>query len=293
MTDAERLALLLEGKLPAEDRTRLLAELEASPELREAYADAVTVLDEVVPGAARDRAPAPISRAPSLKRRVTGFAIAAGLLLALLVPLTRLARRPTGLPEPSRIIAQLADRGVDASQLEAKPWRELRGASQTLPRRASAVRIGALIADFDIASARGDSSAPVIAARIAALADVYPGGGGAGDAYRAVAADRTLNAARKDEALRAMETLIGANDLRLGAWLEAARIAARSRDSSFFAAPTTTRALNAATSIGADQPAVRDAVPALSAALDAKPRDWTAVSGAVDQVLKALADLPP
>jgi len=290
MTDAERLALLLEGKLSAEDRTKLLADLEASPELREAYADAIAVLDVAVPAPARDRGPTPISSAPSLRRRVTGFAIAAGLLLALLVPLTRSARRPTNLPQSSAIVALLADRGRDASQLEAKPWRELRGASQTLPRRASAVRIGALIADFDIASARGDSSASVIAARIAALADAYPGGGGAGDAYRAVAADRTATAAKKDEALGAMETLAGANELRLGTWLEAARIAVRSRDSSFFAAPATSRALNVARSIGADQTTVRDAAAALSAALDARPRDWTAISGAVDKLLKALAD---
>src|SRR5262245_39149283 len=110
MTDAERLALLLEGKLSAEERTRLLAELEASPELREAYADAIAVLDEVAPGAARDRAPTPISSAPSFRRRVTGFAIAAGLIIAVVVPLTRSARRSTNLPEPSAIVALLGDR---------------------------------------------------------------------------------------------------------------------------------------------------------------------------------------
>ena len=286
--DAERLALLLEGKLSADDRAKLVAELEQSPELREAFADAAAVLDEVAPNVKADAKPViPIRSAPSRRQRFTGFAIAAGLVLALAVPVTRWVRRSNDFPEPSAVVAMLASSAV-SRPLTAEPWRELRGAGQALPVQARAVRIGALIADLEVASIQHDTGADRIAARIGSLANEYPGGSVAGDTYRALTS--ASDASTRGEARRTMETLVGSRELRLGAWLETARLAAAAHDSSFFASTVTRSALRIAASMTSDQPAGRDALTRLSNVLATPTRDWSAISAETDRLLAALAD---
>jgi hypothetical protein len=228
--------------------------------------------------------------APRFPTRTVGLAIAAGLVIAVVVPLTRSIRRVPDLPTPAAVVATLGDKSIGASLIDTKPWRELRGAPGPLTRHGRAIRIGALIADLEVASSRGDTASALIAVRIGALADEYPGGGGTGDAYRALAAGGAATAERRSAAAEAMETLVGTRDLRLGAWLETARMAARSHDSAFFAAPSTKAALSRARSLAVGRPNADEAVETMSAGLDAPARDWNAIAVASDNLLATLAN---
>jgi len=52
--DAERLAALIEGRLPPDERERVLAAIDKSPDLRDAYADALAALGAMTPPAVRE-----------------------------------------------------------------------------------------------------------------------------------------------------------------------------------------------------------------------------------------------
>jgi hypothetical protein len=294
--DAERLAKLLDGRSTGAERDELLAELERNPDAREVLGDAAAALVELeqdsVPASGAAKVVPIDEKRPRWIGREIVIAIAAVLVIAAALQVSKRARDRNELPRVDRLVALIpATAASPATDWRIHPWREFRGAGQPLTPRGRAMRVGALIADLEALATRGDSSATAIASQVAVLLDEYPGGSSVGDAYRSLADTQSVRApARRTEAAAAAETLVGRTDLRLGAWLEAARIAAATGDTAFFSRSDTTAAVRAALFAAGNDSGLRRSVTALSTALNTSPRDLRRISTALDTVLGEFAN---
>lgn len=293
VTDPERLAMLLEGKLRPEERAKILAELENAPETRELLADAAAAMGEMDAGATAAEQAIPLwaSVRPRFYGRRLWFAAAAVLVFAVSVPLVRSARAVQTLPDVGALVQTLEQGAINPPQWQNRPWREFRGAGQPLSQHGRAIRIGALLADLELLTRARDTSVALIASQLAGLLDEYPGGSAAGDSYRAIAnRGPVVDSSERATARRGAESLAGIKDVRLGAWLEMARLAAARRDSAFFDSPTARTAIRLAISSGDADPVIRAAAVRLSAALETSQRSWAAIVNAVDGALASLAN---
>jgi len=290
---AEQLALLLDRRLSDDERAKVLASIDADPEAREALADAAAVLEEL-----NDSSHVLEGRRSSVRstwmhfrvRRDIWLAAAAVLVIALAVPLVNGVRKPARLP-PVETIALALEHSGSASITTSRPWREFRGAAQPVSRQGRAVRLGALLADLSLFAAAGDTAATSLAAQIAAAVDEYPGGSAVGDSYRAMIRPGALpDALTRGRGAQAAEALVGERTLRLGGWLEAARIAAVRHDSAFFERPTTATAIRIATEVASSDSGATLDVALLSTTVTSPRRDWDQLSRAVNAALAALAN---
>ncbi|MFL5614813.1 MAG: hypothetical protein ACJ796_14215 [Gemmatimonadaceae bacterium] len=263
--DPEQLALLLEGKLDAHARAKLLTQLDASPESLEILSDASAVLPSLPRSTAWLRTP-----------RSQWLAIAAVLVVAMVLPLLWISPSRT-LPTPESVVSWLGP----ASALATQPWHALRGNGEQLSRDHRAVRVGALLMGLELRIASGDTSAGTAALQIAALLDGFPAGSTAGDAFRALA--QSPNAAALRAARVAAEEMAGEQAVRAGAWLEAARIAAGRQDPSFFKRPSTSRAIDVSGGFAADVPTADN----LRSLLQNKTYNWPAIGRELDTLLAA------
>src|SRR6185437_3093938 len=86
----------------------------------------------------------------------------------------------------------------------------------------------------------GDPRSAAIATEMASLLDAIPGAGPVAQIYRSVAArpgDSSNTSTLVAQGRRAISQLPGDSLVTIGAWLEAARLAARQRDTGFFERP--------------------------------------------------------
>jgi hypothetical protein len=292
--DPERIAALIDGRLNAADRTALLAELEASPEAFEIYNDAVAALREGVtetaPGIPAGASPS--RRMPRWFRTYAPVtALAAALAIAVALPLMRRAGR-SGLEEP-RALAALVEPTGDATTIwQRTPWNESRGSAEALSARARGVRIGAFIVDLEVLARARDTSATRIALQIASLLDAIPAGAVAASAYRSLASQGMGSASAEalGSAASFAEQVAGVSAVRVGAWIEAARMAAAQRNASFFQSMKREDVERAIASVPALPASARSAFAELTRLLDASPRDWPAVENALSALLREIAD---
>lgn len=291
--DPERVAALLDGRLDAAQRAEVLAQLEASPEALEAYADAVAVLRELEaePDATRV-APAESRRTRFAGRRsmVYSLALAAGIVLVVLV-VRENGARPESLPEPSAMVAAIARPPAEPGEaLGAALWSEQRSGDVTLSMRARATRLGVRIVQLAWMARAGDTAATAAALQIAAFLDDVPAGSVAAAAYRAMAdrAPAAMDDAELARAARLAEEVTDGRALRAGAWLEVARVAVQQRDTEFLHATGSREVARAIVSDASEQPAA-----ALAARLDRELRapapDWEALRDILPSLLRALA----
>lgn len=245
----ERLAALLDGRLDERERAEVLRALDADPELRAAYADAAAIEGELAAAGASAGAGADVrafrhEAAPGRWRSGRVMLLAAGLAGVAFLPWA-VARSRGGAVEPYALVRQLdVERRVG---LPAEPWAVTRGSGVVMSERGRAVRLGARLVDLELAIAAGDSGMRAAAASVEQLAMSEPPLTGAPvDFYRQVAAgdaDAARDRGARREGWEALSELAGADAARLGAWLEAARVAAVQRDDEFFRSPATTRLL--------------------------------------------------
>ncbi|MEO6525470.1 MAG: hypothetical protein ABIP93_02485 [Gemmatimonadaceae bacterium] len=328
--DPERLAALLDGRLAAADRQRLMEKLAVSDESLAAYADAAAVLGEleregviaarateadgaapapsvVPPGVtttpAEQRATVtPIAEARARSRPVSRMplmrwaALAAAVVIMIAGPVLWRRSRPDGgidLASGAVSYAALLAPDVRAAGLpvgwDATPWGTTRGASDPLTPEARAVRVGSRVTDLELAAGARDTAATrAIANEVAALLEEVPGAGAVSSTYRsfagAAADTEALSRARRDAALVA-----GQDDLALGLWLEAARVAAARRDSAYFGRPESRASLARARGSRAVQSLAPASMSTLDAAL-AATRDivWASVERELTALLAAL-----
>lgn len=225
---------------------------------------------------------------PTNRTMLQWFAVL--IAAALVVALSPLAFRQFGsraLPQSTMLLASVAPTDSTVETLLAQPiWGETRGDGEGgLSAAARAVRVGAAIAELELRHRRADSSARAIAERVAGLLGTFPRSGDAVNAFR------SLGASPHDSALRNAATMAeevaGASGVRLGAWLQSARFAAATGDSSPFDAARVRSVSRAAITID-DRAGTEYAARQFEDVTRKRPHDWAAIATSVDELLHLL-----
>lgn len=293
--DLERLGALLEGRLAQDERAELLARLAASEEARDVFADTAAVLRELdeedaAPAAvARTATPATgtVSGAARRPRRLPAWAlggIAAGIALAVALPLTLRSR---GLPSPETTLEAFTARGGGLPAYWPNAWPAARGEGEVADAGATASRLGVTHLHLLLAVASNDSSAKAEA--IAGAQDLLAGEWAlAAEEYRELSG-RGVTREQIAEAGAEVARTVGESRFRLGAWAEAARLAAARRDPAFFRSRATRSALDHAARLS-DLPApAPTAIQELSRLRESRGSpDWPALQRATSQLAASL-----
>ncbi len=292
LDEAERLAALLDGRLDAAAHADVLSRLATDDEALAAHAEAAAVtraLEEedaaagVTPLRSAARAASPFSGA---RRWGAVAAVAAAVALA---PLAWSRMQPAGLQEPGALAERLAATGTALpTDWDPSPWGSTRSATDAMTPRARAIRIGARLVELELALRGQDPAAAGTAAQVATLLGELRGAGPAVSRFRQIqeraGAPWPELEPLMEEASDAAD-LAGEDDVRLGAWLQAARIAAGRRDAGFFG----TRAAEAALDHLQDDPANRDAGERIRTLTSAEGTpDWNTVASHLSEILDRL-----
>jgi hypothetical protein len=236
-------------------------------------------------------------RRPAVPRWVALAAVLAGVALAgrALWPGTSPAGEPVRLAER----LEQADQGLPAGWTTDTPWAVVRGdgaAGGASPeeRVARAADAGALLLDLSVAVQGRDSAETWLLAR--QIAELYdPRTTGPGGALREIIDGagspperlRPLVEQATDQVAQRLEQ---PEALRLGAWIEAARLAAKTRDAAFFEEARTRRILDDAARLTASDRRARGAVEQVRGLLPpgaGTPR-WEALAAALEVLVGEL-----
>lgn len=304
--DDERLSALLDKRLTGPQRDELLAHLAADDEDYQVFMDAADILREAeaeeAPGKVEAEAvegaripprgrPAPHRWTHGTPRR---FAIAAAVVgIVVLGALAMRARAAAAAGHPVRLALALdhAAQGLPGGWTEQqRPWDSERGEPAGRPA-GRAAQAGVLLVDLSVAVAARDSANTELLAT--QLQERF-------DPQAAPSSPIRQIAARAGEPATALRPLLegaterlerlGRDYLRLGAWTEAARIAAHRRDEAFFRSGATRGMLRRAERLTAADPTALDAVSSVRAALAAQgPPDWNALTERLDTLLNEVA----
>ena len=296
-TDAERLAALLDGRLDERRRAEAVARLASSDAELEVFVDALAVMREMEAGDAADGVVPlrPPARKPWWRRPGGHWAAVAAVLVGLaLLPVLWTRSQGPDVRDPGSYAALLEDRGAGIpAGWDRSPWGTTRGPGDPLTEQARAVRVGAGVTDLEVAVASRDPRAAEIAAEIDALLGGVPGGSGAAMYYREIG--RRAGGGQDQlrplmmEGRRAAAALLGDSLVAVGAWAEAARLAAARRDEEFFRSPGT-RAILAQIEAMADLPSPARATAGRiqsAVAVDGAP-DWAGLERDAAELLAAL-----
>jgi len=315
-SDDERLAAFLDGRMDARRREEMLAHLTTSEEDRAVLAGTADILrqleeagaaapeeepalaaggkpaDTAVPEgvipldarrASRDRE-AGRRRAPALR----WLALAAVLAcVALAVGVLR-SRSSVG-GDPVRLAMRLEQGAEGLPTGWERPGRSDRGDDPggTLSpgeRSARAAQAGAMLVDLSVAvEARDSVETRLLARQIAsrfdppggrngALREITDGAGARPEGLRPLVIDATERIAKR----------LDGDALRLGAWVEAARLAANRQDAAFFRDGETREMLDRAERLRAADPPAYAAAQRVRPLLSADPPPWTALVPALD-----------
>ncbi len=266
--DDERLSALIEGQVRGRERDELLAHVAASDDDYEVFTDTAAVLQALEGEEARAGATTetPVIPLPDVTRRrgapIRLLAIAASVVGVVLISTLALPRRESPAHEP----LQLAARVHPANQGLPEDWRSptqsgARGPAGGAADDALAVYAGAMLVDISIAARAGDTAQTrELATRLSSRSE--PGASAAAPLQRIIAnpgAPADSLVALLDQATDRLADL-GRRPLELGAWTEAARLAARQRDEEFFGARATRGMLGRAERIAGNDATTRAAV---------------------------------
>ena len=284
--DAQHIAALIDGRLPPDEREKVLAAIDASPHLREAYADALATLGAMTPAPTRA-----VDRRRFLPHLTPlhwlEVAAAAAVVIAITPTLIRRVSRG-GVPDASSLIASLSVNDSVAANLFAQPiWGATRGDGESqLASTARAIRLGAAIASFEMRQARADSAAGASALEVAALLETFPGGSIAANAYRGLST-RVPADSEVDAAARLAEQLAGTRPVQLGAWLQGARFAASASDTTWFAGNVGQAISRSAITID-DRADTEMAAKQFEQVVTERPHNFTAIATASEELLRLL-----
>ncbi|HEX8452425.1 MAG TPA: hypothetical protein VF647_10030 [Longimicrobium sp.] len=311
----KRVAAFLDGRMDARSREDMLVHLAGSDEDREVAVGAAAILrqleEEDAAAAAsveepdsRETAVIPLDTrraepARELRRRAPVLQwLAAAAVLAGIALFSGRALQDRAAGEPVRIAARLEHgaEGLPAGWTERRPWTSARGddpgrALTPGARRASSARAGAMLVDLSVAvQARDAAATRVLAAQLAARFD--PQGGRAG-APRKITDSAGGSPERLrpliGEATKRIEDRLDRDVLRLGAWTEAAGLAAARRDAAFFRDRSTRRILDRAGRLTQADPSADAALKQVRLHLSADPPRWEALAPALDALARELA----
>ncbi len=200
-------------------------------------------------------------------------------------------RRPAG-EDPVRLAALLAhaEGGVPEGwvPLRSSP----RGGGQDAVSPGQSASAGALLVDLAVEVQAGDSAGVrELAERVHARFDRQ---GGPSGPFRRIAARAGAPADSLApllaEGTKRLEARLRRDHLRLGAWVEAARLAAHGRDAAFFEARETRAMLRSAEGLTRDAAAAHQPLAQVRAALPAGgPPRWEALGTGLDALQTAIA----
>ena len=285
--DAERLAALIEGRLPPDERERVLVAIDKSTALRDAYTDALAALGAMTPAPVREvpRWNFLASLTPLQKLEVA----AAAVVLIAMSPLVFRQLVSTGVPDTGDAVASIALSDSAATGILNQPvWGVTRGDGEgTLSPDARGIRVGAAIASYELRRNRADSLSAAAALEVAALLESAPGGAIAANAWRSMGNASAITESSMTEARRLAEQVAGAERVRLGAWLQGARFASAASDTEFFSDRTARSIAKAAITLD-ERVETGHAARQFEQIVSARPRDWTATSTAVEELLRLL-----
>jgi len=309
--DPETIAALLDGRLRGEERARVLAAIDASPELLAIVGDAAEIRELLGPTDRTEtdqpNAPAdtpaersatispparPETNAPRLafrRRPMWLFATLAAAAVVIVASVPLLVRRSRTDFSTPRIVAALAHPAATAAELPGDAWGTMRGVGDAASTDGHVVRIGARLADAQLLNAAGDTALRSVAAQIAALLETIPGAAIDAPTFRQLAAT-TPGAAAEGmlrEGTAGAERELSPNELRAGTWLETARIASARGDTSFFSGAMNDNAKSAV--LSAAQGPNHALADSLVAAISAPTRDMGLISNLSTRLLAALA----
>jgi hypothetical protein len=293
--DPQDIAALLESGLDSPRRAELIERLAASP------ANAALLADAVALGAELD-ASALAKRSNNLFRTIRWLAVAAGIAAIGILGWLFMPGQSDGSMPAARYAFQLAQRSsisAPPASWAAQPRPVYRGRAPEGSDAARDARIGALLVDLNIALRTGDQRASDYARAIANLIDGMDSKqlpGPAVGLFREIADSSVVLPSRAAALLQSSTELRMPGDdeqVRAGAWLEAARLAAAVRDSAFFRAKSNIEELRKLTGAAALPLDARQHLHVTDSALAAPRPAWPVIQAQFDSALLAVgADRP-
>lgn len=306
--DDERLSALLEGKLDERERRELLAYLAEADEDYEVFAEAAAVLHELeAAGEVIDEPPVPAGaeaaggqgEAEEPEGKVIPFPepkpepfwkrpiVRVAAVLAVLVVGYAVASRARGpASDPVRLAARLEEggrRGLPENLDDLRSPGLMRSGDPGTPADpGQAAYAGVLLTDLAVAVRAGDDQdVRDIAGQLRGFDPGAAGSGGPLEELETRAGDspEALGPLVRQVTER-LEGRLGSDPLRLGAWAEAALLAADAHDAAFFRDGDGPALLRKAETLAAADPEAVGAVRGIrdATAGDAPP-DWATVQG--------------
>jgi len=292
--DDERLAALFDGRLDATQREELLAHLSAGGEDYAVYTEAAAILqamEEREQGAASPARRVLPFRRPGVWAWATPARVAAlaAVLAAVAVTAILTLRRPAaGAVDPVRLAAradpgqnELPDGGVPGGSA-------VRGG--TPPRTAAAAHAGALLVDLSVAvQSRDTADTQLYANRLLSFERAK-----AASPLRRIAerpaAPRDSLLSLVDLATKQLSGRLDNDYLGLGAWTEAARVAARQQNAGFFHSDETRTMLARAAELTRRNAPAHAAVERIRSVLaPAGEPDWAALDAGLRALFGTIA----
>jgi len=249
------------------------------------FAEAAAIQHEMEAEELAATSPRVVSIDRARKRRVNWLGIAAVVAAVALVPLIWRTTRGGAIRAPSQAVAMLSS--TDAGLPPGRPW-TTRGETNVLSDRARAVRLGAYAVDLELAIRQGNVKRRQSLAGDAQELMVQDGGIAASGFLELGTSASTDTGELLAVLERATDTALDYLDrevVALGAWGEAARISAGSRDAAFFRHGRTRGTLRAAERALRDDDAALAAIQEIRDAAEGDPPDWGRLRAAVDALL--------
>jgi hypothetical protein len=300
--DDERLSALLDGRIEDPQRRELLAHLYASDEDYTVFTDTALILRQLEEGAHAGgrRGTAAPSLPPSMRKRgwLLRAALPAGVAALLLAILWVSRERAADAGDPVHLAARLeaSGRGLPPEWEDDRPWAVIRGngavpARTPRERAVASVQAGAMLTDLAVSVRAGDT------VRTRLLADQvrahFAPAAGRGTPLRQIAERAGAPPSSLEPLLeRATDSLEGRLEkvhLQLGAWVQAARLAAHRGDAAFFEGAASRRMLDRAEQLTAGGSTARAALDRVRTHLAAETPAWDALRRDLRELLGALA----
>lgn len=294
--DDERLSALLEGRVKDRQREEMLAHLAAADDDYEVFTDTAAVLRALEEEDERARrGPVPPSmrktRWPSMR---TTARVVGAMVVLLALGWTLWGRQGPTAADPIQLALAADTAGGGLRQGWDLPTRAgaVRGPARGAENEGQAVWAGAMLVQLAVAVRGGDTVQ--ISQSAERLRRGLSLGEQAGAPLRRIsdqphAPADSLNALLK-QANQNLATRLGRNEVELGAWIQAARIAADMRNAAFFEADGTSGMLGRAERAARGNRAAQTAVNGVRAALpeDGAPQ-WDALGGSLRILLSQLS----
>lgn len=293
------LALEVQAELEAQDAAA------GVPGVSDAVAAEPELYDESAAETGLQDAPAPepgvipLRRPERKPRRLSPqwVALAAVLAGVMLLPFAWRTMQGGAVGNPSQAVAMLENpaAGLPAGWLDqAPPWGQTRGGGDSAADQARSARLGTHMVQLELAiRARNTAETVLLADKAVFLLETVTAGGLLTPAFRQIKAqaggDPSALLPQVQEANETAASLLEADWFSLGAWAEAARLAAARQDAEFFRSARTRRTLDSAAELVGDDKGATDAIDAIRAAIAADPPNWNGLRTASYNLLRAVA----